>query len=101
MKGMLQQIIAKPFEIPQPAIDPKEQQESKEKANKLKAQYDKAFAAAASHNASDKDIEYWKNMEPSEAIMSIADWIRIKKSAQTVVDEEEPIMDELFLVGQN
>lgn len=101
MKGMLQQIISKPFEIPQPAVSKKEQQEVQEKANKLKEQYDKAFAAASSHNASDKDIEYWKNMEPSEAIMSIADWIRIKESAQTVVDEEEPIMDELFPVGQN
>nr|MBU7533012.1 AAA family ATPase [Lactococcus lactis] len=101
MKGMLQQIISKPFEIPQPAVSKKEQQEVQEKANKLKEQYDKAFAAAASHNASDRDIEYWKNMEPSEAIMSIADWIRIKESAQTVVDEEEPIMDELFPVGQN
>lgn len=40
-------------------------------------------------------------MEPSEAIMSIADWIRIKESAQSVVAEEEPIMDELFPVGQN
>ncbi|MDN5475180.1 MAG: hypothetical protein L0F91_09105, partial [Lactococcus lactis] len=97
----LQQIISKPFEIPQPAVSKKEQQESKEKANKLKAQYDKAFAAAESHNASDKDIEYWKNMEPSEAIMSIADWIRIKESAQSAVDEEEPIVDELFPVGQN
>lgn len=101
MKGMLQQIISKPFEIPQPAASKKEQQEVQEKANKLKEQYDKAFAAAASHNASDKDIEYWKNMEPSEAIMSIADWIRIKESAQSVVAEEEPIMDELFPVGQN
>ena len=101
MKGMLQQIISKPFEIPQPAASKKEQLESKEKANKLKEQYDKAFAAAASHNASDKDIEYWKNMEPSEAIMSIADWIRIKESAHSVVDEEELIVDELFPVGQN
>jgi len=94
MKSSLQKIINKPLELPHDS-------EQEEKANKLKAQYDKAFAAAASHNASDKDIEYWKNMEPSEAIMSIADWIRIKESAQTVVDEEEPIMDELFPVGQN
>jgi hypothetical protein len=101
MKGMLQQIISKPFEIPQPAVSKKEQQEVQEKANKLKEQYDKAFAAASSHNASDKDIEYWKNMEPSEAIMSIADWIRIKESAQSGIAEEEPIMDELFPVGQN
>ena len=94
MKSSLQKIINKPLELPHDS-------EKEEKANKLKEQYDKAFAAAASHDASDKDIEYWKNMEPSEAIMSIADWIRIKESAQSVVAEEEPIMDELFPVGQN
>ena len=94
MKSSLQKIINKPLELPHDS-------EKEEKANKLKEQYDKAFAAAASHNASDKDIEYWKNMEPSEAIMSIADWIRIKESAQSVVDEEELIVDELFPVGQN
>ncbi|MCT3132951.1 ATP-binding protein [Lactococcus lactis] len=100
-KRTLQQIIAKQFEIPQPAIDPKEQQEAQEKAQKLKAQYDKAFAAAKERGASDNDLEYWENMEPYEAIMSISDWVRIKESAQSVVDEEEPIVDELFPVGQN
>lgn len=53
MKSSLQKIINKPLELPHDS-------EKEEKANKLKEQYDKAFAAAASHDASDKDIEYWK-----------------------------------------
>lgn len=85
MRPTLKQIINKPIELPH---SPQSQVSSEGQVNKkTQEQYERAIKAAEDKGATDKDIEYWENMDRKEAVISIADWIQIQNTTKEGVVE--------------
>lgn len=93
MRSTLQQIINKPVELPHSQISSKDQEDADKKTQ---AQYERAINAATSKGATDKDIEYWENMDRAEAVLSIVDWLKIQETAKHPAESKEEVVEELF-----
>lgn len=84
MRPTLKQIINKPIELPH---SPQSQVSSEGQVNKkTQEQYERAIKAAEDKGATDKDIEYWENMDRKEAVISIADWIQIQNTTKETIE---------------
>lgn len=80
-KGTLQQIISKPIELPQ--------NENDEKKNKVQQQLEKGLKAAAKLGAEVKELDYWRSLEPHQAVNEIADYVRIQKDLKQAESASE------------
>ncbi len=93
MRPTLQQIINKPVELPHSQASNKNEEDTNKK---IQDQYERAINAATSKGATDKDIEYWENMDRAEAVLSIVDWLKIQESAKQHTDIQDGAVEELF-----
>lgn len=93
MRPALKQIINKPIELPHSQASNKNEEDTNKK---IQDQYERAINAATAKGATDKDMEYWENMDRAEAVLSIVDWLKIQESAKQHTDIQDGAVEELF-----
>lgn len=111
MKGMLQQIISKPVDIPQsPTSEPQKMYKTKNKNGEIVEINEETMKNMVEKMAAFADREYgatideqnlWLSMSLDEAYNDIEKYVEVKKAEKEAAENQEPIVDELFPVGQN